>query len=107
MDYLRTARAKGLDERKIIIRHALSNCWLPIITVLGPISASILTGSFITEHFFAIPGMAKYFISAVFDRDVFLMMGVTLVFSSILIFLNLAVEILAPWIDPRVQKEWS
>jgi len=103
MDYVRTARAKGLAEKTILVRHALRNSLLPMITVLGPITASILTGSFITEHFFAISGMAKHFINAVNDRDVFLMLGVTLVFATLLIVINLIVDLIYPILDPRIR----
>jgi oligopeptide transport system permease protein len=101
LDYVRTGRAVGLTEAKIA-RHMLRNSLLPMVTVLGPIAANILTGSFIVEHFFAISGLAKHFIMAVTNRDVYLMMGVTLVFASVLIVINLAVDLLYPYLDPRM-----
>lgn len=104
MDYIRTARAKGANERIIILRHALRNSLLPLVAVLGPVAANILTGSFITEQFFAIPGMAKHFIEAVNNRDSFLFMGVTLVFGVLLISINLISDLLYPILDPRMRK---
>lgn len=104
MDYVRTARAKGLNERRVVLSHALRNSLLPTVTVMGPVAASVITGSFITEHFFAISGMAKHFISAVNNRDVFLIMGVTLVFAGILIVTNLLVDLSYPILDPRTRR---
>ncbi len=103
-DYVRTARAKGLSEWRVVFFHALRNSLLPLVTVLGPIAASILTGSFITEHFFAISGMAKHFIDAVNDRDTFLMMGATLIFAAILVAINLFVDLIYPILDPRMKS---
>lgn len=100
-DHIRTARAKGLSATKIILRHGVRNTLVPVVAVMGPVAANILTGSFVVEHFFAIPGIAKHFIHAVNNRDVFLMMGVTLLFSSILIGINLITELFAPVLDPR------
>ncbi len=102
-DYVRTARAKGLSESRIVIVHALRNSLLPLVTIMGPISANILTGSFITEHFFAISGMAKHFIDAVNDRDTFLMMGATLIFAALLVAINLLVDLIYPILDPRMK----
>lgn len=103
-DYVRTARAKGVSEARIILLHALRNTLVPTISVLGPVVANILTGSFIVEHFFAIPGVAKYFIEAVTNRDVFLIMGVTLVFAVIMIATSLIVDLMYPRLDPRMKN---
>lgn len=103
-DYTRTARAKGASETRIIVVHALRNCLLPLVTLLGPLAANILTGSFIVEHFYAIPGVAKHFIDAVLNRDVFLMMGVTLAFGALLITTNLLVDLAYPFLDPRMKN---
>lgn len=102
MDYVRTARAKGVKESDIVLKHMLRNSLIPLVSIMGPVTANILTGSFIVEHFFAISGMAKHFINAVNNRDVFLMIGVTLVFASILIAVNLIVDLLYPLLDPRM-----
>lgn len=100
-DYVRTALAKGLSRREALVRHALPNCLIPLISILGPVAANVLTGSFVVEHFFAIPGLAKYFITAVMNRDVFLMLGVTQFFAITLIAIQLLVDISYPILDPR------
>jgi oligopeptide transport system permease protein len=102
-DYIRSARAKGLGEGAILIRHALPNTAIPILSVMGPIAANILTGSFVVEHFFSIPGMAKHFIQAVISRDIFLMMGVTITFAALLLVSHLITEFLIKLADPRIR----
>jgi len=100
-DYVRTALAKGLSRREALLRHALPNCLIPLVSILGPVAANVLTGSFVVEHFYAIPGLAKYFITAVMNRDVFLMLGVTQFFAITLIGIQLLVDISYPLLDPR------
>lgn len=102
-DYIRTARAKGLKERVIIYRHAVRNALLPIITYLGPLIASTFTGSFVVEHIFAIPGLGRYFVTSVFNRDYTLIMGLTVFYSVFLMFMNLIVDLSYALIDPRVK----
>jgi len=102
-DYIRTARAKGLPERTVLFKHALKNAFLPVLSYLGPATAFAMTGSFVIEQVFAIPGMGQHFVDAVRNKDLFLIMGVTLVFSSILILFNLAVDVLYRWVDPRIE----
>lgn len=102
-DYIRTARAKGLKERVIIYRHALRNALMPIITYLGPLIASIFTGSFVVEHIFAIPGLGRYFVNSVFNRDYTLIMGLTIFYSVFLMLMNLIVDLCYALIDPRVK----
>jgi oligopeptide transport system permease protein len=102
-DYIRTARGKGLSPRSIIFKHALKNSILPVITVLGPLAANLITGSFIVEVAFQIPGIGKHFVQAVLNRDYPLVMGVTLTYGVILIGSNLAVDLLYSWADPRVR----
>lgn len=102
-DYIRTARAKGLPERTVLFKHALKNAFLPVLSYLGPATAFAMTGSFVVEQVFAIPGMGQHFVDAVRNKDLFLIMGVTLVFSSMLILFNLAVDVLYRWVDPRIE----
>lgn len=102
-DYVRTARAKGLSESKVILKHALRNSLIPVITLLGPLCAFVLTGTFVIEYIFAIPGMGKYFIDAVTNRDYPLIMGVTMVFGFALVMANLIVDFCYALVDPRIR----
>jgi ABC-type dipeptide/oligopeptide/nickel transport system permease component len=102
-DYIRTARAKGLRESVVIIRHALKNSLIPVTTVLGPMMAAWLTGSFMVEWVFSIGGIGKYFITAVTDRDYTLIMGTILVYSMAVVVFNLLVDIAYGFIDPRIR----
>lgn len=102
-DFIRTARAKGLSERQVILKHGLSNALGPLITVSGPLLATLVTGSFIVEQIFAIPGMGRYFITAVMDRDYPTVMGVTLVYAALIVAANIAVDVLYAVADPRVE----
>lgn len=104
-DYVQTARAKGLSEPAILFRHILRNAISPVVTVLGPLTAALVTGSFVVEFIFSVPGMGKFFITAVTNRDYPLIMGVTLVYAVLIVIVNLAVDILYTWIDPRVKLE--
>ena len=104
-DFVRTARAKGAREHSVVARHALRNSLIPILTVMGPLIATLLTGSFVVEYVFAIPGMGRFFITAVTDRDYPLIMGVTLVYTAILVSANFAVDLLYGWVDPRIRTE--
>jgi len=103
MDYIRTARAKGVSERAVLLRHALKNAFLPVLSYLGPACALAMTGSFVVERVFFIPGMGQHFVNAVQNKDLFLLIGVVLVFATLLILLNLAVDVLYRWVDPRIQ----
>jgi oligopeptide transport system permease protein len=102
-DFIRTARAKGLKESIVVVKHALRHSLIPILTVMGPLTATLLTGSFVVEYVFAIPGMGRFFISAVTDRDYTLIMGVTLVYTGLLVGANLVVDILYSYVDPRIR----
>jgi oligopeptide transport system permease protein len=104
-DFVRTARAKGLPEPVVVGRHALRLGLAPLVSYLGPAMASILTGSFVIEQIFAIPGMGRYFISAATDRDYTLALGAVLVYSVLLVLLNLIVDIAQATLDPRVRLE--
>ena len=101
-DFVRTARAKGLSERVVLFHHVLRNSLVPVLTYAGPLVAGILSGSFIVEIIYAIPGIAKYFVQSVFNRDYPLIMALTLLFSVILILANLIVDILYKVVDPRI-----
>jgi oligopeptide transport system permease protein len=102
-DFIRTARAKGLDEKVILFKHVLKNSLIPVLTFSGPLVAATLSGSFIVEHIFNIPGMGKHFIQSVTNRDYPLIMGLTLVFSFMLVFANLLVDLLYTYFDPRIK----
>lgn len=102
-DYIRTARAKGLAESVILYKHVLKNSLIPVLTFSGPLAAGILSGAFVIEHIFNIPGMGKHFIQSVTNRDYPLVLGVTLIFSFMLIISNLIVDILYTYFDPRIK----
>lgn len=101
-DYIRTATAKGVSRRQVILKHALKNAFLPVLSYLGPATAFAMTGSFVVERVFNIPGMGQHFVDAVQGKDLFVIMGVTIVFATILILLNLVVDVLYRWVDPRI-----
>ena len=103
-DYVRTARAKGLTETKVLLRHALKNAMLPVLSFLGPATALAMTGSFVVERVFSVPGIGQHFVDGVRNKDLTLIMGVVLVFSSMLTLLNLAVDVLYRWVDPRIDE---
>jgi oligopeptide transport system permease protein len=102
-DYIRTARAKGLAEWVVILRHTIKNAMVPILTVLGPIFAVLVTGSFIIEQSFAINGVGRHFVSAVTERDYGVIMGTTLFFALIVALANLIVDLLYAVVDPRIR----
>jgi oligopeptide transport system permease protein len=102
-DYIRTARAKGVPAHRIVTRHALKNAFLPVLSYLGPATAFAMTGSFVVETVFNVPGLGQHFVDAVRNKDLFLIMGVTLVFATILVVLNLVVDVLYRWVDPRIE----
>jgi ABC-type dipeptide/oligopeptide/nickel transport system permease component len=102
-DYIRTARAKGLREQIVVMRHALKNALIPVTTVLGPLMAAWLTGSFMVEWVFSIGGIGKFFVTAVTDRDYTLIMGTILLYSMAMVVFNLLVDIAYGFIDPRIR----
>jgi len=104
-DFIRTARAKGLKESTVVVKHTLCNSLIPVLTVMGPVTAALLTGSFVVEYVFAIPGMGRFFINAVTDRDYPLIMGVTLVYTAVLVCANFLVDMLYGYVDPRIRTE--
>ncbi|WP_054259704.1 ABC transporter permease [Propionispora sp. 2/2-37] len=101
-DYIRTAKAKGLSQTVIIYRHALKNALIPVITYIGPMTASILTGSFIIENIFAIPGLGRHFVTSIYNRDYTVILGVTVFYSVLVITLNLLVDLIYPLLNPRI-----
>jgi oligopeptide transport system permease protein len=104
-DFIRTARAKGLTESAVLLRHAFRNSFIPVLTVMGPLMAALFTGSFVVEYVFALPGMGRYFITAVTDRDYPLIMGVTLVYTALLVAANMLVDLLYGYVDPRIRAQ--
>lgn len=104
-DYIRTAKAKGLSKGKIVFKHALRNALIPIVTYIGPLIASILTGSFVTEKIFAIPGLGNEFVQSVTNRDYTMLLGVTVFYCTMLIMFNFIVDIMYVVIDPRIKLQ--
>lgn len=102
-DYVRVARAKGLPGRVVVFRHALRNALMPVVTYLGPLTAGILTGSFVIETIFAIPGIGRDFVQSITNRDYTMIMGLTVFYSILLVTANFIVDILYGFLDPRVK----
>jgi oligopeptide transport system permease protein len=104
-DYMRTAKAKGLSRNTIIYKHGLRNALIPVVTYTGPLIASVLTGSFVIEKMFGIPGLGREFVTSIGNRDVTLTLGVTVFLCVFIVLCNLTVDILYVFIDPRIQLE--
>ncbi len=102
MEYIRTAKAKGLPGYRVILKHALKVAFLPVLSYIGPAAAFAMTGSFVIEMVFNIPGIGQHFVDAVRNKDLFVIMGVTLIFSAMLVLFNLVVDVLYRWVDPRI-----
>jgi ABC-type dipeptide/oligopeptide/nickel transport system permease component len=102
-DYIRTARAKGLTERLVMVRHALKNAFIPVATILGPRFAALVTGTFVVEQIFAIPGMGRFFVTSVTNRDYPVVMGTILLYAFFLVLANLAVDVTYAFLDPRIR----
>ena len=103
--YIRTARAKGLPFRTVVMRHALKSALIPVVTFLGPATAFLLTGSMVVETIFQIPGIGRYFVQGALNRDYTLVMGVTIVSAALIIVMNLVVDLLYTLLDPKVRHE--
>jgi oligopeptide transport system permease protein len=103
-DYVRTARAKGLRERIVVVRHALKGALLPVVSYLGPATAQVVTGSVVIETIFGIPGIGRYFIQGALNRDYTLVMGTVIVYAVLIILLNLIVDLLYGVLDPKVKQ---
>jgi ABC-type dipeptide/oligopeptide/nickel transport system permease component len=104
-DYIRTARAKGLHERTVITKHALKNSLIPVVTILGPLFAALVTGTFVTELIFGIPGMGKYFVVSITNRDYPVIMGTILLYAVFLVVANLVVDLTYAYLDPRIRYD--
>jgi oligopeptide transport system permease protein len=104
-DYIRTARAKGLDERTVVLKHGLKNGITPVVSYIGPMAALIITGSIVVEKVFEIPGLGQHFVKAALNRDYGLVMGTVLVYSTLVIAFNLIVDLMYGWLDPRVRVQ--
>lgn len=106
-DYVRTARAKGVSELLVVAKHALKNALTPVITYLGPLVAGLLTGSFVVERLFSVPGIGRYFVQSVSDRDYTMIMGIVIFFGVFVVICNLISDILLAIVDPRVKLSES
>jgi oligopeptide transport system permease protein len=104
-NYIRTARAKGLPERLVVGRHALRGALLPVVSYLGPATASIITGSVVIETIFGIPGIGRYFVQGALNRDYTLVMGVVIFYGSLIILLNLLVDLAYGLLDPKIRYD--
>jgi oligopeptide transport system permease protein len=104
-DYVRTARAKGLPEGRVVYVHALKVAILPVITYAGPLAANLMTGSLVVEQIFAIPGIGPFFVNSVLNRDIFLVGGVVLVYSTLLVLFNIVVDVLCAALDKRIRMQ--
>lgn len=104
-DYIRTARAKGLSERMVVISHAIKNGMIPVVTILGPLFAILVTGSFVVETFFGIPGLGRYFVTSIRGRDYPVIMGTILLFAAFVSIANMFVDIAYAWLDPRIRYD--
>jgi oligopeptide transport system permease protein len=103
-NYVRTARAKGLRERIVVLRHALKGALLPVVSYLGPATAQVVTGSVVIETIFGIPGIGRYFVQAALNRDYTLVMGTVIVYAVLIILLNLVVDLIYGFLDPKVKR---
>ncbi|NJD30285.1 MAG: ABC transporter permease subunit [Gammaproteobacteria bacterium] len=103
--YIRTARAKGLASSTILRRHALKPTLLPVVSFLGPATAALLTGSLVVEQVFGLPGVGRYFVQGAINRDYTLVMGMVVFYAALILLLNLAVDLLYGWLDPRIRHE--
>ena len=104
-DYIRTARAKGASEFRVVFKHALRGGLLPVVSFLGPAIAGILTGSFVIETIFQIPGLGREFVNSAFNRDYTLVLGTVILYAGLLILLNLATDVIQVWLNPKLKFE--
>jgi oligopeptide transport system permease protein len=104
-NFIRTARAKGLTERLVVMRHALRGGLLPVVSYLGPATAAVITGSVVIESIFDVPGIGRYFVNGALNRDYPVVMGVVIFYAVLIIMLNLIVDLLYGFLDPRVKVE--
>lgn len=104
-DYIRTARAKGASETRVVLRHALRGGLLPVVSFLGPAIAGILTGSFVIETIFQIPGLGREFVNSAFNRDYTLVLGTVILYAALLVLCNLAADVAQVWLNPKLKFE--
>jgi oligopeptide transport system permease protein len=102
-DYIRTAKSKGVHDFFVVTKHALKNAIIPVVTYLGPLIAALLTGSFVIERIFSIPGIGRDYVSGIFDRDYSVILGMTVFYGAFVVIMNLIVDILYALIDPRIK----
>ncbi len=102
-DYIRTAQSKGLKERTIVVIHMIRNALIPVVTILGPLLAFLITGSFIIETIFSIPGIGRYYVTSITQRDYGVIMAMTMLYAAAIAVLNLVVDVLYAYIDPRIR----
>ena len=102
-DYIKTAKAKGLSQRQIVWKHAVRNAVMPVVTVMGPLVAAVLTGAFVVENIFSIPGLGKYFVTSVQTLNYTMIAGTTVFYGMFLILANLVVDLIYGFIDPRIK----
>ncbi len=105
MDFIRTARSKGLTEFSVILRHALKGGLLPVVSYLGPATAGLLSGSFVVESIFQIPGLGRFYIQAAFNRDYTMILGTTILFTTLIVLTNLLSDIITGLLDPRIKYQ--
>jgi len=106
-DYIRTARAKGLPESWVVVRHALRGTLMPVVSFLGPAAAATMTGSFVVEVLFAVPGMGQWFVKGAINRDYSVVLGTAIVYFGLVILFNLLVDLAYAWLDPRLRTTGS
>ena len=104
-DYIRTARAKGVSKWKIIFGHAMKNSLIPVITYFGPMIAYIVTGSIVVEQIYAVPGIGRFFVSSIINRDYPMIMGTTIILAILIVVMNMVSDILYKVVDPRIKLD--
>ena len=104
-DFIKTARAKGATELRVILKHSLRGGLLPVVSFLGPAFAGLISGSFVIETIFSIPGLGKFFVTAAFNRDYTMVIGTVLFYAALIIVMNLLVDIVQAWLNPRTRVE--
>ena len=104
-DYIRTARSRGIGTRSLICHHALRNALLPVVSYIGPLAAALMTGSFIVETIFAIPGLGRHFVTSIYNRDYTVILGITIFYSFLIMMMNLLIDVIYPLLDPRITMD--
>ena len=102
-DYVRTAHSKGLRERAVVVRHMVRNALIPVLTILGPVLAFLVTGSFVVEYFFGVPGIGRFYVQSIGTRDYSLLMAMTMLYAFVIAGMNVVVDVLYAWVDPRIR----